>query len=167
MTPFRFEREFVGDAEAYWHAFFDEDCSREQYEAVGVRSFEVVELSRDDRGVRRSVRVVPARDLPAMIRRVTGASLGYLETTVYRRAEGTAETVVVPSTLASRIEVVGTHRITASGGSISRVFEGTVAVRLPLVGRRIERIVLDDMAASYRLGAAITQAWMDRLAEGR
>ena len=164
MTPLRFEYEFRATVDDFWRVFFDTECMAAQYGQVGVREF-AVEVSDDgpDRRVR-TLRVTPARELPAVVRKLTGTTLGYLETTTFYKQHGYADTVVVPSTLAKRTAISGRHTVTASGpGHVTRVFEGTMTVDVKLTGARIEKAVLDDMTRSYRNGAEITQAWLDRL----
>jgi hypothetical protein len=156
---FRFEHEFRGTVEAYWRAFFDDALTRDQYERLGVRELEVVERREDDEALARTLRVVPARELPAVLRRLTGASLGYTETTVLDRRAGVATTTVVPDTLADRITIGGRHVVTSpSPGAIVRTFEGSVEVRVAVIGGRIERAIVEDMRRSYAASAAMTQA---------
>ena len=163
MTELRFEHVFDGTAGDYWWAFFSEECTRQQYEAIGVRELELVEHSDDGTVVTRVLRVAPARDLPGFIRKLTGASLSYTETSRLDRRTGVATTEVTPSTLASRVSVRGTHQVTPlPKGRLERVFSGVIEARVPLVGPRIEAAVLADMETSYARSAAITQAWMKR-----
>lgn len=165
MTQFRLEREFRGTRAQYWRAFFDDDCSREQYDLVGVRSFEVVHRHDDGDTLVRAVRVIPKRDFPAFMRKVFGTSLGFTETTTLHREDGYAETRVVPDMLAKRVNIAGKHSvIEADSGGLARVFEGHIEVALPLVGGRIEQLVYKDLAKSYEQSSAVTQAWLDRWA---
>lgn len=162
MTEFRFEHVFAGRADDYWWAFFDEECTRRQYDAVGVRAFEILERRETDDEIVRVIRVSPARDLPGFIRAITGASLSYTETSRLDRAAGIATTEVEPQTLSSRIEMRGTHRLeVVDADHFRRVFAGHIDARVPLVGRRIERAVLADMEESYKTGAALTQGFLD------
>lgn len=162
MTEFSFSHVFAGRADDYWWAFFDEECTRRQYDAVGVRAFEVLERTETDAELVRVVRVTPARELPGFIRKLTGASLSYTETSRLDRAAQIATTEVVPATLSGRIEMGGTHRLEAvDADRFRRVFEGRIDARVPLVGRRIEAAVLADMEASYAAGARLTQSFLD------
>jgi hypothetical protein len=167
VSEFSFEHVFAGRADDYWWAFFDEGCTRRQYDAVGVRAFEIIELA--DRGdeVVRILRVTPARELPGFIRKLTGASLSYTETSRLDRGAGVATTEVVPETLSGRIELRGTHRLEpVDSDRFKRIFEGVIDARIPLVGRRVERAVLADMESSYATGAELTQSFMDARDDG-
>jgi hypothetical protein len=162
VKEFRFEHVFAGRADDYWWAFFDEGCTRQQFDAVGVRGFEIIELSDNGDEVVRILEVSPARDLPGFIRKLTGASLRYTETSRLDRRSGIATTEVVPATLSGRVELRGTHRLEpVDADHVRRVFTGTIAARVPLVGKRIETAVLADMEKSYATGAALTQSFMD------
>lgn len=163
VTPFLFECQLRGTTDFYWRAFFDDDCAREQYDLIGVRHFEVVDRRDDGATLTRSVRVVPKRDFPLFFRKVFGASLGFVETTTFHRERGFAETSVIPDMMASRTHVSGSHRVrTLPSGDLVRSFEGKVGVSVPLVGKRIERFVLDDIEKSYGQSTEVTQVWMDR-----
>lgn len=167
MLPFRFAHEFRGDPNHYWELFFDEAATRKQFAAVDVHDYDILELSRKDGVWTRTIRVTPARDLPLVIRKVTGATLGYTESSVYTVAKGTAVTDVKTSTLANRIDMSGTHELTGIGdGRFTRVFTGSVEVRVAVVGKRIEKLILADMEKSYAVGAELTQAGLDTVASG-
>lgn len=129
-----------------------------------MKSYEIVTLEKDTDVWRRVIRATPARDLPAVVRRVTGASLGYTETSIFTIAEGRAVTTVEPNTLAGRIDFSGTHTLEETGArSFVRIFEGSVDVRVALVGKNIERAIIADMESSYRAGAALTAAGLTAL----
>ena len=163
MTEFRFEHVFAGCADDYWWAYFNEECTRQQYDAVGVRAFDLLELSDDGETVVRSIKVTPARDLPGFIRKLTGATLTYTETSTYTRSSGVAKTVVTTHTLSKRIAMSGETRLeVVDDGHVKRIFTGTIDARIPLVGKRIERAVLDDMEKSYAESAEMTQGFIDQ-----
>ncbi len=163
MTPFRFEIEFRGDEEDYWRAFFDDDCTREQYELIGMSRFDVLEREDDGDRLTRALYVGPERDFPAIIKKVFGTSSGVHDTTVWYRSEGYAETHVRTDMFASRIDISGRHSVqTVADGVFTRVFEGHISIRIPLVGGRIERIVYNQMKESYKLSSDVTQTWLDR-----
>lgn len=165
MTPFRLIQDFRGTRADYWRAFFDDDCTREQYDLIGVRSFEVKERRESESSLVRTLRVSPERDFPAFMRKIFGASLGFTETTTFHRERGVAETSVIPDMMANRIDIAGTHSIIENAaGGLSRVFEGHIGIAIPLVGKRIETLVYDDLVKSYRQSSEVTQAWLDRWA---
>lgn len=167
VTPFHLQKEFRGSREHYWRAFFDDACTREQYDLIGVRLFEIKELRDDGETLVRTMRVIPRRDFPAFMRKLFGTSLGFTETTTWYRSQDRAETRVTPDMMAGRIDIAGTHAVidTPSGG-LARVFSGQISIGIPVVGARIERMVHDDLAKSYAQSSEITQAWLDRWATG-
>ena len=163
MTPFRIEHEFRGELARFWQVFFDESCMREQYRQVGVKEFAVLELVDEGETIRRTIHVVPNRDLPVVIRKITGATLGYTEHLTFTRSANRVDIHIVPSTLPERTQIAGVYSVTPlAPGRMLRVFEGSIAIDVPLLGRRIERTVLDDMTTSYAAGARVTQTWLDR-----
>ncbi|MEE9392703.1 MAG: DUF2505 family protein [Planctomycetota bacterium] len=167
MADFRFEHEFRGSQDHYWQIFFDREASATQMESEGITDYEFLELSVDGPIWRRVITATPSRDLPSVIRKVTGASLGYTETTLFDKAAGTAKTSVVTKTMGKRIDFGGTHSLeTVSDGVFRRIFAGAVNVRITLVGKRVEKAIMADMAKSYERGAVLTQkrleGWADR-----
>ncbi len=162
MIPFRFEHEFRGSVARYWELFFDDDVQRAQFERVGVKVFEILERVDTGDTITRRLHVVPKRDIPAVIKKVTGASLGYTEQTTLYRRRNVADTVVVPTTLGGRTVIGGQHTVTELGdGRFVRAFVGAITIAVPLVGKKIEKAIFEDMERSYADGAKITQGRLD------
>jgi len=163
VKPFRLCREFRAEPNEFWRAIFDPGCMGETYDRVGVQSWEILDMLEDDATIRRTIRAVPARDVPGFLRAITGASLAYEETTTYFKGQNRADLRVTTASLSNRIDITATYTVTAVGaGRLERVLEGEIDVRVPVVGPRIERAVLDDNAESYEVGAQVTQNWLDR-----
>ena len=163
MTPFHLEREFAGTLDAFWKVYFDPSCVEATYAAVGVKAWELVELRDEGDRMIRTIHAVPSRELPAFVRALTGASLGYTETTTIYRAENRGEVVVEPDTLGARCDIRGNYAVEPLGDDrLRRSFAGHVHIDVAVVGRRIERVVLDDLSRSFDAGGDVTQRWLDR-----
>jgi hypothetical protein len=69
---------------------------------------------------------------------------------------------IEPTLLKDRTDVRATYTVTAIGpGKVRRTYEGDVHVDVPLVGRRIEAAVLEDVRRSFDIAAQVTKEWLD------
>jgi hypothetical protein len=98
-----------------------------------------------------------------VVRKLTGANLGYVENSTLYKAENRMPVEVVPTTLAERTHIKGVYSLASLGpGKLRRTFEGTIQIDVPLVGRRVERVILDDLTRSYAKAAECTAEWLAR-----
>lgn len=163
MTPFRLEREFRGGLDDFWAVYFDRAYTEECYKRVRARECTIVRLDDEGDVVRRTLRIVPERDLPAVVRKIVGASLGWIEESTLYRAENRCDIVVTPTVLADRSTITFDYRVSAvADDRVLRTCDGSVEIRVPVVGGRIERLIVEDMMASYEAGADLTQEFLDR-----
>lgn len=164
MTPFRFEHEFRAESAAqFWRGYFDEAHIANLDAELGLRARELVELREDDATLHRVFHVVPERELPGWLRKVTGAGLDYEERLTFHKHENRCELLVLPSLFPSRTRIEGTYDVQELGPNrLLRRFFGEIDIRVPMVGGRVERSVLADMAASYERAVPLTQHWLDR-----
>jgi hypothetical protein len=164
MRPFSFEHVFRAPGiPAVFDAYFDPDHQREQDDALGIA--ERVELERVDDGevLRRACRAVPRRQLPGILTPfVEGGVLAYHETAVWRRRDRAIELEIRPTLRGGRAVIRGVYALDAIAGGIRRRYTGEVRVELPLIGGRVERGIVAELAASMPVAAGVTQRWLDR-----
>jgi hypothetical protein len=167
VTPFCFEHVFATcSPAAVFAAYFDPIHQIEQDRAVAIVERTIVEL--DDRGdeLRRVCRVVPHRQLPAVMRALATGPLCYVETVTWRRATDQIEIEIRPSLLRGRVEICGVYGVTRVGpNAIRRTYAGDVSVDVALLGARIERGIVAEFARSLPIAAACTQRWLDHHGE--
>lgn len=163
MTPFRFEHEFRAASPArVFAAYFDPALAAEEDRRVDIARREVLELDDTPEALRRVCKVVPRRQLPAVLRPFIPGELHYIERLVWTKAADVIEIRIEPSLLGGRIDVVLAYRVFSSGpGRATRVFEGHASVELALLGRRVERSIVEDMAKNLPVAEACTQEWLD------
>lgn len=166
MRPFRFEHDFRSPSvAAIFEAYFAPDCQDEQDRRVGVARREVLELEDTGGVLRRVSRVVPVRQLPAIVRPFVPGDLSYTEHVTWTRAEDRIDMRIEPAVASGRVEIVATYRLTpVADGVVRRTYEGHVSVQLPLVRGRVERAIVEDLGRSLESAAACTQEWLDRRA---
>lgn len=125
---------------------------------------EVLERREDGGRVRLRVRHRFAGSLsPTVTRVVDPAKLVWVEETTYDRAAGTAVLRILPEHYADRLRAGGTYRFVATGpASCTRVADGTVDVRFPLVGGKVERAIISGLADHLAREADLVGRWLER-----
>lgn len=127
------------------------------------------EISRDDTApvVRRTVRVIPERDLPPAIAKLTGGkTLAYDETIELDLRTGRGTWQVLPGLLQGRVTAGGSFVLDAddvSGGCV-RTVEGDISVRIFGAGGMVEKFIVAQVRESYDQGADVVREWIERRA---
>ena len=167
MTPFCFEHVFRADSvDDVFAAYFDADQQRDQDRATDIAQRDVLELAEKDDEVRRVCRVVPRRQLPALVRPLVAGQLHYIEHVTWNRRADRMEMDIRPSLLGGRVQILGTYRLERiSDNEIRRTYEGQVSVDIALLASRIERGIVAELDKTMPIAAACTQAWLDRRAQ--
>lgn len=163
MTPFHFEHEFrAPDPAAIFRAYFDPALAAEEDRRVEIVRREVLEVEDTPATLRRVCKVVPRRQLPAIMRPFIPGELHFTERLTWTKADDAIDLQIAPSLLGGRIDIASTYRVEQAGpGRVLRVYEGHVAVELRLIGRKVEQSIVEDIARSLPIAAACTQAWLD------
>jgi hypothetical protein len=160
-THFAFTHEFSATPEKFWRVFLHEPYNIELYDRIGVKERTVLDRSEDAGTIRWSVRIVPKRDLPAIIKKVVGGDLGYTEHGTYHKGQDRLDVRIETTLMRDRTRIGGLYSVTPLGaGRLRRTFEGDVHVDVALVGRKVEAVVVDDMRRSYDVAAQVTAEWL-------
>jgi hypothetical protein len=164
MRPFSFEHVFrAPDVAAVFDAYFDPNHQREQDDALAIVERVVLERVDDADIVRRVCRAVPHRQLPGILKAfVEGGVLAYHETAVWRRRDRVIDIEIRPTLRGGRTVIRGVYALDPVAGGIRRRYAGEVRVELPLVGARVERGIVAELAVSVPVAAEVTQRWLDR-----
>ena len=59
-----------------------------------------------------------------------------------------------------KVTAKGTMTMRRVANGVERVVDGEVTVRVPLVGKKIEKAILGSVTSSYEQAAQITQKWL-------
>jgi hypothetical protein len=164
MLTFEFEHVFrAPSTAALFAAYFDAGHQAEQDHQVAIRTREILSLDDDGEVLRRTCRVVPERQLPVVLRPFASGPLHYLETAVWTRRTDEIAIAIEPSILSGRARITGTYKLERiASDAIRRRYAGMVSVELALLGGRIERGLLAELARSLPVVASSTQDWLDR-----
>lgn len=163
MTHFKITHEFATDPKTYWRVFLDEAYNVELYDRIGVKERTMLDRSEDEKTVKWSVRIMPRRDLPGVIKKIVGGDLGYTEHSVLHRDENWIDVRVEPSLMKERTKIKAKYTLTPVGENrVRRTFEGDIDIDLPFVGKKVEAAILEDMQKSYDVAAKVTTEWLGR-----
>jgi hypothetical protein len=158
------EDTFDVSAAAYWEMFFDADYGNALWPALDIRC-EVLKLERKGEGdaleIIREQRLTPNRELPALIEKFVKGALTYVERNDYKAKDGVMRTVTTPSFMTDKIDSRGVYRIESVGPArCKRIWDGEIDVSIPLVGGRIEKMLVDEVRESYRKATDFTRRWI-------
>ena len=153
MTEFEIEHEFAAGADRVWALVVSDEFNAELYAAVQVDR-EVVSEREEAGIVHRVVRSTSRRQLPGFVKKLIGGDLGFVERIEWRRGETRLALAVEPSIMARRTRFSSLMAVEPLGeGRSRRLFTGSIAVDVPLLGRRIEQGAVRDMRRIHDLAA--------------
>jgi len=171
MLAFCFEHTFRARTKAdLLAAYFHPEQLRLQDRELDILERTILELEDTGDTVRRVSRVVPRRQLPAIVRPLVSGPLHYVETARWRKRDDEIEIEIEsrPSLLSGRTTITARYRvIDLSPGHVHRRLEGSVSVNVALLSSRIERGIIAEYERSMPVAAACTQAWLDRTGPSR
>lgn len=161
MSHFKFVHEQNCDPARYWEVFFDEAYNLAIYKHVGTKERKFLEMQ--DHGATKTwvLRVFPERDLPDFVKKLIHGDLGYIEHATMDKAKNRIESRIEPTLFKDKTKINAVYTIESiAPGKVRRIFEGDVHVSFPLVGKKVENIILTDMEKAYDAIAVFTNEWL-------
>lgn len=157
------EDTFEVSAQDYWSAFFDDQYTAKLWPALDIKC-EVLSFERTGEGdaaeIRREQRLTPNREVPALIQKFVKGGFSYVERNHYKAKDSAMRTVTTPSFMADKITTGGLYRVESLGAArCKRIWEGEVDVSIPLLGGKIEKMLIEEVRESYRKATEFTRAW--------
>lgn len=165
MLRYRIVDRFATTATHYWDVFFDADYNRGLYEALDM-DYELLELRREGEGsdetIVRRVKLVPRRELPAVMRKFVSGAISYEQRDRFSRRDDRVDVETIPNYLADRFVSKGIYRLLPAADGVERVWEGECACKVPLVGGAIEKLIVDEVQRGYTTTTSFTRDWLAR-----
>lgn len=160
---YRIEDEFAVTAPRYWEAFFSDDYNKALFESLDI-GWELLTLERkgegDDLVIERRQRLTPRREVPGFLSKFVADKIAYTEHNIFTAKNNHMKTVTTPSFLADKIKTEGLYRLEPVGDSkVLRVWEGLAIAKIPLLGGRVEKYLVEEIRESYRRATAFTRGW--------
>jgi hypothetical protein len=85
----------------------------------------------------------------------------YTEDNVFTARTNTLDVVTTPGFMADSLITRGTYRIQAlSPTKVRRTWQGEVTCKIPLLGGKVERHIVDEVTAGYRDTTEFTRKWL-------
>jgi len=121
-------------------------------------------LSQDERQdgtVHRVVRYRFGGNIPApVLRAIGGATVSWDEEGTFDPAAHEWRFVIHPHVMKGRLECDGRYSFSPQGNETLRVVQADVTVKVPLVGRRVERFIADGLTDTMNAEARILEAFI-------
>lgn len=155
---------FNTDADTYWSKiFFDPEYNRGLYvEALQFKKWELVELTGEPGGVRtRKQNLEPKSDAPAVVQKLVGGSIGYVEQGRFEPNGRIWTYNVQLSKLADKVTIGGKFWVEPRGDKrIERFCDVDISVNIFGVGGVVEKFVEKETRDSYEKATAYTNQWI-------
>jgi hypothetical protein len=164
MIEYRIEDVFATSADQYWEMFFSDAYNTALWDHLDIDRVQLdfrVEGQGDDEVIHRVQRLTPRRELPKVMQKIIKGAIAYEERNVFRRRDSSMDVVTIPNFFADRFKATGTYRLESRGeGKVARIWDARCACKVPLVGSKVERHIVEEVKQSYAATTAFTQRWI-------
>jgi hypothetical protein len=163
---FRIEQRVAASPTAIEEALVDADFIATTAELPKVSGAELLDQQRDGRRVRQWIRYRFTGELSSAVTAVVDRDrLTWVDEADYDLAVHRSEHRIVPDHYGNRLQASYSSRLEDDGeadGATRRIAEGTVKVRMPLVGGRVERAIISGLEEHADAEAAHLVRWLSR-----
>jgi hypothetical protein len=164
MIEYEIVDEFPTTVDKYWDMFFSDAYNAALWEHLEIKR-EVIEFRREGEGeaevIHRVQRLTPRRDVPSALRKLVKDAISYEERNVWRRAQNAMEVVTIPNFFADKFTTKGVYKLRPLGSDkLERVWTASCECRVPLVGGKVEKHVVDEVKRSYQATTIFTRKWI-------
>ncbi len=156
--------DFDTSPEHYWQVFFDDAYNEALFKRLKVGR-EQLELSREGEGqdlvIRRKLRLSPQREVPSLVAKFVKGAITYTEQNVFTARNNTLDVVTIPGFMADQLTTRGVYRVQPLGpNKVRRTWEGEVNCKVPLLGGKVEKHIVEEVTQSYRDTTEFTRKWL-------
>lgn len=159
---FQFMQEFDVSPQEYWTLFFQPEYNQELYKRLQMKTHKLVEQKEEQNGniIRRTQLLEPTSALPSWAQAVL-PSLAYTEYDIYHKARSVMEVRIEPMHMKEKFHLAGTYTVSAVGNGVcKREFQGDVKISIPLLGGKLEKLFMEQFAASEKITVQVTKDWI-------
>jgi len=160
---YRIEDDFDVSADHYWEVFFSEECGKPMWDALDI-DHKMLSFEREGEGeslvIRRKQQLTPRREVPALIAKFVKGAITYREENVFVKAKNAMETVTISNILPDKIVNTGVYRLEPLGpNKCRRIWDGVCKCKVPLVGGKVEKMLVQEVRESYRRATDFIRQW--------
>ncbi len=159
MTPMKFHKELTYDADpATVHAMLADPAFREKVAAAQeVVSVEVTVTPAGDGFSLVSDQVQNTSGLPAIAKKIAGDTTRAVIAEEWADATGGTVTITAPG---KPTRADGTVALRAAGSGTTQVVDLDVKVKVPLLGGKLEQLMVDTIGDGYDVEHRVGVAWL-------
>jgi hypothetical protein len=161
MSHFKLVHEQNCNPEKFWEVFFDDAYNKAIYKHVGTKERQFLDLQ--DHGDTKTwvLRVFPERDLPDFVKKLVKGDLGYIEHAVMHKSKNRIESRIEPTLFKDKTRINSVYTVESIGpNKVRRTMEGDVDVSFPLIGKKVESVIVADLEKAYQAIADFTNEWL-------
>jgi hypothetical protein len=160
---FDIDHTFTGISRAaYEQLFLDETFNEAMKSVAGLKERALLEKREEGGRLFRKIRVVPDRELPAIMKKLVSGDLVNVEESWFDPAKHTVEWTNHMSMLGDKLEMHGVVEFLETPNGARRRLTGELRVHIFGVGKLIEKAVVDNVIETYGKIAPFTQQWIDQ-----
>lgn len=152
---------FDCSAQRLWDLVLD-DAYQEAVDAQSGLTRELLSERKSARELIRKIRFTPDKTLPpAMARAVGKDKMSYVQEQRWKLGELKMFWTVVPDVMGDRVRSKGDFQLRALGpAQVERLVTGEISANIPLMGSRVEKMVVADIEKGYERTADLTRDWL-------
>jgi hypothetical protein len=141
----------------------DEEFLRARLKQLGGKRSELTAFSPANGGIRYSLRqIIDAEHIPSVARALIRGDLVIERTESWTGGDGEYGGTVEASVPGAPGSVDAVTSLLDTAGGSELVLAGTVKIDMPLVGGKLEDLIVKQLTALLRAEAQFTQDWLDR-----
>lgn len=164
MIDYEIVDEFPTNPDKYWDMFFSDAYNEALWKHLDIDR-QVIEFRREGTGaaevIHRVQRLTPRRDVPSALRKLVKDAISYEERNVWRRADNAMEVVTIPNFFADKFIAKGVYKLEPMGDDkLRRIWKASCDCKVPLVGGKVEKHVVEEVKRSYQATTIFTRKWI-------
>lgn len=160
-TEIMIEDRFACDPQKLVEMLSDNAFDDELMQALNMKK-ELLAENAKSAGPEYRIRLTSSEPIPAIAKKFVGDNLSYVETRTWNKAGCSNQWLIVPEVKGASVEAKGTTEIVVDGHGCLRRTKGTVTVNLPLIGKKIEEMVLKSITDNFKKNADYCRKCLDR-----
>lgn len=161
MKKLYIESHFDAAPDAIWDVFESDEFRTRLAEHTGVSS-QLIEETETNGVIVRRLKFTTNSDLPKIAAKALGTKrLSYEQTNRFDRANSRLDWNVVLPNLSDRVSVTGVTSIEADGSGSRRVVDGSIEVKMRLIGGQIEKVVAERFSGSMTRAVELAKEILD------
>ena len=121
---------------------------------------ECLEKKADANGPVYKIRLTNPDEIPAIAKKFTGDKLSYIETRTWNQNKCGNTWGIAPEIKGATVEAKGKTEIVANGNGCIRKTTGTISVKIPLIGGKIEDMVKQSNTNTFKKNADFCRKYL-------